>query len=231
MRNAVTRFALAAAVVVLTMTPAAADSYGRSYSLHTLDYRTAESMIWDLCEEMKLRSDRCKVQTSSPGGLVVLAEQEAHARIVKLLAEHDVRVPSSLLFEIVLVRLKEGGDAKTPIPGHLQKAVDAVLEIFPDRTPEVLDTGVIRTVGHGKTRLGSPGSGYYDAELALRSTTSDRDGMEFTVELQIAHRTESSVTGVLQSTLTIGEGETAVAGSSRVGGEPTIVVLVTSKPS
>ena len=217
-------------LLIAATRPAVAGESGRAYSLHTLDYRIAEKLVWEICERNGGKSDKCRVQQSSPGGLNVFAPQAVHAQIVEMLAERDDLAPTSLLFEIVLVRLMEnGGQAPSPLAAHHQRALEAIWEIFPGKRAEILDTGLIRTATEGQTRMGSHDGESYDATLALRSTVGGEDGLTFTVELGIVHRGSAGHSRLLASSLSIAEGETVVAGSSRTGGESAIVVLLTSK--
>lgn len=231
MSRITTMLACATLLVAATGPLAASDANGRTYSLHTLDYRVAETLVWEICDQNGGKSQNCRVQHAAPGGLNVHATQDVHAKIVRMLVERDERVPASLLFEIVLVRLVDNGGkrAEASLAPHQKRALEAIWEIFPGKRAEILDTGLIRTASEGQTRLGSDQGDSYDAALQLRSTVGGHDGLTFTVDLTIAQRHAGGDSRILASSLSIGEGETVVAGSSRTGGETAVVVLLTSK--
>lgn len=231
MKKTLFRFLALALLLTAATRPAAAGESARDYRLHTLDYRIAEKLVWDICEENGGKSDKCRVQQSTPSGLNVFAPQPVHALIVDMLAARDELAPTSLLFEIVLVRLVDnGGKTPPPLAAHQQRALAAISEVFPGKRAEILDTGLIRTATEGQTRMGSDDGESYEAQLALRSTFGSDDGLTFSVDLSILHRGPEGWARLLASSLSIAEGETVVAGSSRTGGESAIVVLLTSTP-
>ncbi len=205
----------------------ASEYNGRSYSLHTLDYRVAETLVWEICDENDGKGPNCRVQAASPGGLNVYASQEVHAQIVAMLAERDQTTPTSLLFEIVLVRLTDDGADRrgsSPAP-HQQRALDAIREVFPGKRAEIVDAGLVRTATAGQTQLADRTGDAFTAQLEVRSIVSGAQGLEFSIDLRILHADKT----VLVSSVSIAEGETVVAGSSRTGGETAMVVLLTSK--
>ena len=202
------------------------DATPRTYSLHTLDYRVAETLVWEICDRNGGQSFSCRVRDAAPGGLDVYAPQKVHAQIVAMLSERDESVPSSLLFEIVLVRLIDNGkDKGGKLAPHQQRALDAIREILPAKRAEIFDTGLIRTTTGGRTQLADASGNAHEAILEVRSVVAGTDGLVFTIELRILHMGDP----VLASTLTIAEGETVVAGSSRTGSDKAMVVLLTSK--
>ena len=221
---------IAVAIAAVAIPASASDRNGRSYNLHTLDYRVAESLVWEICDRNGGKSENCRVQHAGPHSMNVFASQEVHAQIARMLEERDLREPASLMFEIVLVRLVDNGSAvRTGLAAHQAKALEAIKEIFPGKRAEIIDTGLISTVSEGQTRLGTDEDGLYYVTLRIRSTVGGRDGLEFTVELDIIREIEGGESRVLASTLSLADGETVVAGSSRVRGEEAMVVLLTSR--
>lgn len=226
------RTLLAALVLALAVTPpAAADATGRHYGLHTLSYRVAETLVWDICKSHGGIGAECQVQAASPANLTVRAPLAVHAQISEMLAKRDPTVPTSLLFEIVLVELVDNGDNRldaSPAP-HQLRALEAIREVFPGKRAMILDTGLIRTKGGGQTQLANAKGDLHVAYLQLRSTVGGEDGLVFTVDLDLRYGASEDARTILGSRLTIAEGETVVAGSSRTDSETSMVVLLTSK--
>lgn len=224
-------FGLLALFALLAAAPAAAaDEVGRSYTLHTLDYRVAETLVWDICKRNNGSADRCQVQHSGPRSLTAFAAPGIHAQIVEMLTEKDERTPASLLFEITLVRLESNGDrGGAKLASHQQKALDALGEIFPGKKATVFDTGLLRTATEGRIQLADQNGDLYVAELRLRSVVGGEEGLDFSIDLTIRHGSHEEAATMLASRLSVTEGETVVAGSSRTGAETAIVVLLTAK--
>ena len=217
---------------LLALPAAAADPYGRAYSLHTLDYRVAETLVWEICERMGGKSESCMVQHANSRVLTIFGTQELHASVAAMLTERDQRVPSSLLFEIVLVRLVDDGSATAPpqrLADRHQRALGAVQEIFPSAQVEILDTGLLQTTQEAQTRLGTDGGESYEVRLKVRSVVGGEEGLQLTVGLDLFALRTQGAAKVLATNLSLTEGETVVAGSSRTRGESPMVVLLTSK--
>ena len=209
---------------------AQSEAYGRDYSLRTLDPRVAELLVTDLCDEFEKKTDGCRVQVAHGHKLSVFAPKEVHTLIVRMLVDRDLDASGSQSFQIHLVRASSDGGS-SPIPGgNIQKALEAVKELFHYKSFEILDQGLIRTTSEAQARLGNPKSGQYRVNLRQRSGVTGLDGAELTVELELVHEIpEGGAMQIMASRLTLKQGETIVAGSSRLAtGDGTLLVLLTS---
>lgn len=231
--NRTVKNVLAGLTLMLTAASAwaQADSYPRDYSLNSLDPRVAELLVWDLCAKYGQKASQCKVQMAQGRTLVAVAPDDVHSRIVRMLVERDAAVTESLGFEIVLVRASSGPEGKSVAEANIKQALDAVRELFPYTSFEIVDRGLIRTAAEGSTRLGSPAAGMYQVRLRHRDTVTRMDSRELTVDLTLLRPLpEGGVTETLSSVLTLKEGETIVAGSSRLAADGgTLLVLLTSR--
>lgn len=210
---------------------AASDANGRSYRLHTLDYRIAETLVWEICDRNGGKSSKCYVQFSGQQSINVHGTPEVHSQVVEMLAERDQMAPLSLLFEIVLVQLSDNGgvESKAPVAAHQKRALDAIAEVFPSQKATIVDTGLIRMSKRGQTQLADAYGNGYGAFLSVRSIVGGNDGLTFAIDLEVTQGTSDEARAILASSLSIGEGETVVAGSARTDAESAIVVLLTSK--
>ncbi|MDX1384077.1 MAG: hypothetical protein R3190_10570 [Thermoanaerobaculia bacterium] len=226
---------LVVAAVSIGSTEAAAAAVGRTYKLYTLDHRIAAALIVDLCSEARAKPDECRVQGSDEHGIAVLATYEIHDRITRMLAERDIRLPASLTYQLVLVRARSAGGGAgigdLAVAAHVRKALEGARELLSLRSFELLDQGLVHISDSGSTRLKGPGGRRCVAFLSHRGAVTNDAGAHITLGLEIG--TEASDDGpaqaLLESVLTLQEGETVVAGtSSIVPGDSVLLVILTS---
>jgi len=212
-------------------------SYYRAHELHSLDYRVAETLAWDICREIgSTEKDPCKVDSASDHKVVLLGPAEAHARLVEVLSERDPLERAVQRFEVYLL---SGRDGRVPaVPGSLSPAVAAALsglrEFLPSTGFEIVASGAIETSGRAEVQLAGKGGEKYLVALDYRGRRTGRGPANLFVDIAVrplgtAGDPPDAGGSIISSSLTVDVGETVVVGSS--GGPPRereVVVLLLS---
>jgi hypothetical protein len=229
---------VAAGVNAVMATPSR--SYYRTHELHSLDYRVAETLAWDICHEVgDSEKDPCKVDSSAEHRLTLLGPPEAHARLVKLLAERDTKDRSLQRFEIILLRARDGASGASPVvlPAHVSRALEGLQEILPGTRFDRVASGSLQTAGRGVIRLGGAGGAAYQVEVDYRGRRTGRGVPELLLDVTAtplkADGSADPGRTSISSSMIIFEGETVVVGSSGAGdpGEAILVLVLTSSPT
>jgi hypothetical protein len=238
------------ALVTTGMTPALAQM-SRSFAVHSVDTRVVETWIWDLCEQYE--EEQCRVIGVSPGNpsqVTVQGGEQVIAAVARLLAKRDTSVARTQTFQIILVQGKRGAGGMDPgLPKSAAAALEDVSQFMPFDSFSLIDTALISTTRDGETVLSGPGEVRYEARLSF-FTTESVDGpvivvRQLRVESQPVWR-EPPPAGpsaaaerpggwvrdtLLDTSLSVGVGETAVVGTSKLnGGDEALILLLTALP-
>jgi hypothetical protein len=221
------------ALTFLTVAPTLGDSTGQRYELATIDHRLAAAEVREICDRTAT-GRRCMVQVSSPGELIVFGPQKAHDAIQEMLDAEDLPLPTSVGFRIALVREGEEGDAGGEDPAEIMRAMEAVEEMLGLERLCVDDIGLIQLAERGSLRLADGDGKLYDVALSVLSILSRHRKLEITLEIEV-HDASGAVsedsTPIFSSVVTVSQGETIVAGSSRrKPANELFVMLLTSLP-
>ena len=224
----------AAGLTALGMAHAAAsESYYRTHELQSLDYRVAETLAWEICNDQLSDSDTaCKIEAAEHK-LVVLGPDQVHAEIVRMLADRDPATRAAQRFEVILLRTVEApGSSPSEFPPHVRAALDGVRELMPATGFKILATGWVLTSGQGATRLVDGDGNRYIIQLHYRGR---RIGLERTMlSLDVkatADNNNPNLRYLMETSISIDLGETVVVGSS-VGydeDDPILFLLLTAQ--
>jgi hypothetical protein len=200
-------------------------SYYRSHELHSLDYRVAETLAWEICRSVgSTDKDPCKVDSSSDHKLVLLGPAEAHARLVEILAERDPVGRPAQRFEVYLLRGREGKEpaAIASLPAGVAAALSGLREFLPSTGFEILASGALETSGRAEVQLAGKGDEKYLIALDYRGRRTGRGPATLFVDVTVtpvgAGQRPDDARRLVSNSLTIDAGETVVVGSS--GGPP-----------
>jgi hypothetical protein len=145
------------------------------------------------------------------------------------------------LFQVVLVRgATSGAEELVGIPKNAEKAIRDIHDFLPFKSYKLLDSGLLRIDDSGKIRLDGVAPQQYDVSVAWKPAS----GNKLTVwNFQVVPvRTPGTVPlgkgiapqadrPVIDTSFTIDVGETIVVGSSKLGGDVALVVLLTALPN
>jgi hypothetical protein len=233
-----TRTILAAALCLAAASTAAqavpSQSYYRPHELHSLDYRVAETLAWEVCREIgSTFKDPCKVDSASDHKLVLLGPPEAHARLVEILAERDPPERGLQRFELRLMRGRRGGTgaAVGPLPPGVASALAGLEEFLPSTRFELVASGSLRTSGRGELELAGTRDERYRVALDYRGRRTGRGPGTLFVDVavtEVGPREKSEERSLVSATLSVDLGETIVVGSSAAGDGDVLVLLLSA---
>lgn len=220
---------LAAVTTMLLPRSAAADPTGRGHRLHHIDPRAAEVWASEVCAQLGGRQ-RCKVQDADRDELVVFGSDQAHAAIVRMLAERDPRSRPPRTFHVSLVEASNEGGAG--VVGNLapgaRAALDDVLAFLPFERFSVLGSGSVRVDEVGTVRIAGAADEIYDVEVRYARAMVRLDGFEIAVAFSAR---DSRQRVLLDSSLTMTDGESVVIGHVKASSDgPVLVGILTARP-
>ncbi|HVS13660.1 MAG TPA: hypothetical protein VMV46_07040 [Thermoanaerobaculia bacterium] len=252
-RRVATRLMALIIALAASLVPAAAQQMTRSFEVHTVDTRVVETWIWDLCDRHPEES--CRVVAVSPGSpsqLTVQGSEAVIAAVARLLAERDTSVARTQSFQIILVQGKRGAGGMDPgLPKPAVEALEDVRQFLPFDSFVLIDTALVSSTRDAETALSGPGGVRYDARIRFHRTESI-DGPVIAVQtLQVESEPvwreppvppEGVEAGerpggwtrekLLDTSLSLRVGETAVVGTSKLnGGDEALILLITALPS
>lgn len=246
--NRLARFAIVALSLAVGLPMTLHASYQRVYELRALDRNTAESWIWDICEKHRSGdSANCSLLTPPGNAITLVADAAVHADVTRMLAERDIPLPPQT-FQLVLVTGTLAADGIDPqIPAASRAALEDLADLLPFRSFQLIDFAWLRTSQGGSVRLFGDGARF---EATFRShSEQERDRRIVQIptfvlrsfaasDLAEASESETSETAprapglpatLLETSLTMDVGETAVLGTSRLnGGKEALIVLLTA---
>ena len=209
----------------------------RRFTLNRLDDRVAETWYWDLCDSIAKAGESCYVLGSSPGGstglprtLIVRGPQGVHAAFARKLAEKDVG-PSSHRFQILLVAAsKASKKIDVALPAHARKALEDVKDFLPFSQFDLVSSAFIEASRVGVAQMaGLSEQRSYDIRLDF-SQEQRVDRIVLNVSgLEVLERGAPPRRSLINATLALEIGETAVVGTSKLnGGDTALMVLITA---
>ena len=148
---------------------------------------------------------------------------------------------STQLFQVVLVRgANSGPEELVGIPKNAEKAIRDIHDFLPFKSYKLLDSGLLRISDSGKIRLDGIPPQQYDVSVAWRPAAGNKLSVwNFqVVPVRVAGGTPlpkgvapQADHPVIDTSFSINLGETIVVGSSKLGGDVALVVLLTAVPN
>jgi hypothetical protein len=236
---------LAAAGAAPPASAQVAQVMSRNFEVRSVDTRVVETWIWDLCEEHA--EEECQVIAVSPGNpsqLSVRGTPAVIARVARLLAERDSYIEPTQTFQILLVEARRGGGMDPALPRNAAEALADVKQFLPFDSFRLLDTALLSTTREGVTALSGPAGLRYQAALRFRRIEAVDGPVIMISTLRVSGFVEREQPAgaqgepaerglveetVIETSLSVGVGETAVVGTSRLnGGDEALILLLTA---
>jgi hypothetical protein len=144
------------------------------------------------------------------------------------------------LFQVILLRgSTTGSEEIAGLPKNAEKAVRDIRDFLPFKSYKLLDSGLLRVMDTGKTRLVGIPPQQYEVRVAYRDLPNGKLSIwDFNiVAMKPANATPlprgvapEAERAVIDTSFTIDIGETIVVGSSKLGGDQALIVLFTALP-
>lgn len=144
------------------------------------------------------------------------------------------------LFQVILLRgATTGSEEIAGLPKNAEKAVHDIRDFLPFKSYKLLDSGLLRVMDSGKTRLDGIPPQQYEVRVAYRDLPNGKLSIwDFNiVAVKPANATPlphgvapEAERAVINTSFTIDIGETIVVGSSKLGGDQALIVLFTALP-
>lgn len=224
--------------------PDATDSSERVFAVYYLPFFDAKLLVEERLgsEAAARRLGRFEIgaeppRSSAPGSpsgfLRVSGDRQIQALVEEALKTLD-RPVSDRLFQVILLEASKQPSAEpSDLPSGAARAVRDLQELMPFRGFRTLQSGLVRASREGHLSLG----GEFTLDFEFRAQHDVRKPVlfeKFGLHRQVPLKSEPGKTefrSVLQTSFTIGPGETVVVGTSRLdGGDQALVVLVTAVP-
>jgi hypothetical protein len=240
-----------AALAALAATAASAQSppdtpiMSRSFEVRSVDTRVVETWVWDLCEQHP--GEECHVVAISPGNpsqLTVRGTPSVISKVARLLAERDALFEPTQTFQLILVEGSRDGGMDRALPANAAAALADVAQFLPFDSFRLLDTALLSTTRDGQTALSGLNDVRYDAELSFRRVQAIDGPVILIHRLRVVsepiwHGPEPGgeegrwvEDRVIETSLSVKVGETAVVGTSKLnGGDEALILLLTALPS
>jgi len=216
----------------------------RVYPLRSLRPLVAEVLVWEQCP--KDAGDRCRVTHSgiSEAGpyIGVVADVPTHARIARVLAQHD-SVPTTRRFHILLLVADSNGTGMPEgLPPGAAKALEDLRGFLPYTRYGVVDFAWVQTADDAEAALTGPDGLPIEVGLSFENRLGDElyvDAFRLRAPSVPPRRGEggedrpgrSHPQQLLVTSFSMTVGETVVVGTSKLdGGGEALVTLVTAVP-
>lgn len=144
------------------------------------------------------------------------------------------------LFQVILLRgATTGSEEIAGLPKNAEKAVRDIRDFLPFKSYKLLDSGLLRVMDSGKTRLDGIPPQQYEVRVAYHDLPNGKLSIwDFNiVAVKPANGTPlprgvapEAERAVINTSFTIDIGETIVVGSSKLGGDQALIVLFTALP-
>jgi len=232
---------LGSLVVLILSVPLSAQQEGpavitRSYKFDILEHEAAEALAWAACPQ-EARDRRCAVISAGPRNVSVRADAATHAKIAAAIAAAET-VPSSQVFQVVLLQAENNGDAGLgKLPSQARRALEDAREFLPYTGYKMLGTALLRTDGRASSVVEGPDARDYQASLAYTDAVG-QDGhrlivRQFALDRLVSARPSSEQAieriPVISTSFSMNPGETVIVGTSKLeGGDRALVTLLTS---
>jgi hypothetical protein len=144
------------------------------------------------------------------------------------------------LFQVILLRAATtGSEELTGLPKNAEKAVRDVRDFLPFKSYKLLDSALLRVQDGGSARLDGIPPQQYQVRINFKPLANNRLSVwDFNVTA-IPQRNGTPLPrgvapeaerAIIDTSFTIDLGETIVVGSSKLGGNEAVVVLLTALP-
>lgn len=144
------------------------------------------------------------------------------------------------LFQVLLLRgTTAGTDDLAGVPKNAEKAIRDIRDFLPFKSYRLLDSALLRISDSGKARLDGIPPQQYDVRLAFKLLPNNKLSIwDFNLIAVKPHNGPPLGPGVapeaeralINTSFTIDLGETIVVGSSKLGGNEALIVLLTAVP-
>ncbi|HEX2162627.1 MAG TPA: hypothetical protein VHM02_01620 [Thermoanaerobaculia bacterium] len=212
----------------------AEEAQRREYVFQNLDATIAEALFWELCGAET--SDRCRVLHASGSALHVMAPTAVQRRMASLVAERDALPPSYQLQVHLLSASRAPGEPPAALSAPARQALADLSSVLGYRRFELLDSGVVETVRSARVNLAGPAATRVGIVLELRDVSGLEDEK---LVVQVGAVSEGNgraglpegapsipASNLLETSLSLELGETAVVGTTRLAGADEALVLL-----
>lgn len=144
------------------------------------------------------------------------------------------------LFQVILLRgTTAGNDDLAGVPKNAEKAIRDIRDFLPFKSYRLLDSALLRLSDSGKARLDGIPPQQYEVRLAFKLLPNNKLSIwDFNLIAVKPHNGPPLGPGVapeaeralINTSFTIDIGETIVVGSSKLGGNEALIVLLTAVP-
>jgi len=144
------------------------------------------------------------------------------------------------LFQVILLRgTTAGNDDLAGVPKNAEKAIRDIRDFLPFKSYRLLDSALLRLSDSGKARLDGIPPQQYEVRLAFKLLPNNKLSIwDFNLMAVKPHNGPPLGKGVapeaeralIDTSFTMDIGETIVVGSSKLGGNEALIVLLTAVP-